>query len=83
MEISAQKLSALFDRLGLDSNDQAIRTFIDKHRPLPRQTPLHEANIWSQMQAAILEQAIKEDTNWTELVEQLEALLKDDEAKLK
>lgn len=83
MEISAQKLSALFDRLGLDSNDQAIKAFIEKNRPLPKQTPLHQATIWNQAQAAILEEALKEDANWAELVDSLEALLKDVESKLK
>ena len=82
MTTSAQKLTTLFDRLGLDSNDHAIQTFIEKHRPLPRSTPLHKANIWSQFQAAILEEAIKEDTNFAELVELLESMLKDNEARL-
>ena len=82
MTLSTQQLGVLFDRLGLDSDDQAIKTFIEKNRPIPRSTPLHEAGIWSQFQAAILEGAIKEDTNFAEMVETLEALLKDVEAKL-
>ena len=82
MEKTIQQLGILFDRLGLDSNDQAIKTFIEKHRPLPVQTPLHKANIWSQSQAAILEEAIREDTNMAELVDMLESILKDVEAKL-
>ena len=82
MTLPIRQLGALFDRLGLDSNDQAIKTFIENNRPIPRSTPLHEAGIWSQFQAAILEEAIREDTNFAELVETLEALLKDVEAKL-
>ena len=76
METPIHSLTSLFDQLGLDSTDQAIETFIDDHRPLPGNIELHMADFWSASQASFLKEEKDEDADWTEIVDQLDALLR-------
>ena len=69
-------LNALFDQLGLDNSDQAIEDFLYKHRPIPHQVVLHEADFWSPSQAAFLQQALEEDADWAIVVDSLDSRLR-------
>ena len=73
MDTSVHSLSTLFEQLGLPSTAAAIELFIALHQPLPPETRLAEALFWNKAQRAFLEEAISEDADWAELVDQLDA----------
>ena len=76
METPIHTLAALFDQLGLDSTDQAIDAFINRHKPLLGSVDLYQAEFWSPSQTAFLQQAKDEDADWAEIVDQLNAMLR-------
>ena len=76
MDTSNHDLPALFRQLGLNADAAAIRAFIASH-PLPADTDIEHAPFWSPSQAAFLKQALDEDADWAELVDELATLLQD------
>lgn len=76
MDTTAHNLSTLFEQLGLPADANAIKTFIHWHRPLDPKVPLHQALWWHPVQAEFLRQAIEEDSDWAEQVDELDALLR-------
>ena len=76
MDTTPHNLGTLFDQLGLPSDAVAIKNFIHWHRPLDPKTPLQQASWWTPAQAEFLTQAIGEDSDWAELVDELDALLR-------
>lgn len=77
MELYLHTLNTLFKQLGLASTDQAIQEFVDIHKPLPRGQLLYEADFWTPAQADFLKQAWDEDADWVEVVDMLDAQLRD------
>lgn len=67
----------LFAKLGLPNSDQDIDAFIEKHRPLPQAEPLANASIWTPEQAAFLREARQSYSDWAEVVDELNCLLRD------
>ncbi|MHC6803479.1 DUF2789 family protein, partial [Vibrio antiquarius] len=53
------------------------KDFINEHRHKRASAPLHEASFWTSSQATFLKQAIEEDADWAELVDQLDVMLRD------
>ena len=76
MDTTAHNLSTLFEQLGLPADANAITTFIHWHRPLDPKVPLHQALWWHPVQSEFLRQAIEEDSDWAEQVDELDALLR-------
>ena len=76
MDTTPHNLSALFDQLGLDSWEEAIQRFIDDHGELDQDTPLADAVFWTPTQRRFLQDAIACDSDWAEIVDQLDALLR-------
>jgi hypothetical protein len=76
MERPVHTLSNLFAQLGQPDDEAAIARFIDAHRPLPDGLQLHEASFWTPAQACFLREAIGEDADWAELVDDLNARLR-------
>ncbi|GAB4347014.1 MAG: DUF2789 domain-containing protein [Gammaproteobacteria bacterium] len=76
MDTSRHDLPALFRQLGLPDDEPAIWQFIEAHRPLPSTQRLEEAPFWSPAQAAFLREAVEQDSDWSEIVEELDALLR-------
>ena len=76
METHVHSLVSLFDQLGLDSSDQAIENFTTRNKPLPGNVELYQADFWTPSQASFLKQAKDEDADWTEIVDQLDAMLR-------
>ena len=76
METTPHNLSTLFDQLGLPSDALAIQNFIHGHRPFDPNTPLQQASWWTPAQAEFLKQAIEEDSDWAEPVDELDARLR-------
>lgn len=76
MELHQHGMVELFQQLGLGSSDKEIKQFVLEHRQRRDAVLLHEASFWSDAQAAFLKQAIEEDADWAELVDQLDVMLR-------
>ncbi len=76
MDTSAHNISSLFEQLGLAADEEAIRGFVRTHRPLAAAVSLDQAEFWSAAQAAFLREAIAEDSDWAEVVDELDAMLR-------
>ncbi len=76
MDLSAHTLATLFEQLGLPSTESAINEFIDQHSPLVPQLRLEEASFWNPGQRSFLMEAQAEDSDWTEMVDHLDAFLR-------
>lgn len=75
MDTSSHTLEGLFQQLGLSSNEIAIENFV-RNNPLPRDVPLDHAAFWSAAQAQFIRESLDEDSDWAEVVDQLDALLR-------
>jgi len=62
--------------LGLPSENDAIDEFIASHRPIAAAMPLAEAPFWSSGQAAFINEALNADSDWAEMVDQLNSCLR-------
>lgn len=76
MNTTNLSLGNLFQQLGLESSDKAIEEFLRKQAPLPKQLPLHQATLWNHSQALFLQEALQEDSDWSLVVDQLNARLR-------
>ncbi|AKH69885.1 Protein of unknown function (DUF2789) [Spongiibacter sp. IMCC21906] len=76
MDPEIHTMNTLFQQLGLNDGDDEVEKFIIRHRPLPRDMELHEASFWNKSQAEFLKQALKDDAEWAELVDELDARLR-------
>ncbi len=77
MEIDQHEMSDLFEQLGLGSSPQQIEDFIKTHRNKRDTTSIYEASYWTKAQADFLKQALEQDADWAELVDQLDVMLRD------
>jgi Protein of unknown function (DUF2789) len=66
----------LFAQLGLPNDDAGIQHFIASHAPLPADFRLPEAPFWTPAQAAFLREAILQDSDWVDMVDQLSVALR-------
>ena len=69
-------LVSLFKQLGLPNTNEAIKDFINRNSPVPSNLVLHEAEFWSASQSSFLKEAIDEDADWAEIVDELNILLR-------
>lgn len=69
-------MNSLFRQLGLPDSDEDVEGFIIRHRPIPRDLQLHEASFWKKSQADFLKQALDDDAEWAEMVDELDARLR-------
>jgi hypothetical protein len=68
--------SDLFAQLGLPADEPGIRQFIAAHTPLAADLELPLASFWTPAQAAFLREALLQDSDWAELVDQLSQALR-------
>lgn len=76
MENSHHRFSELFAQLGLSTDPQGIAQFLARHTPLADDVRLPDAAFWSPAQAAFLREALIQDPDWAELVDQLSEALR-------
>lgn len=69
-------MSDLFAQLGLPDADNEIDKFIHTHRPIEENLSLEDASFWNTGQSQFLREAINEDSDWAELVDQLDSRLR-------
>ena len=70
-------LKDLFAKLGLPNSESDIEAFIQRYRPLPQAEPLAAATVWTAEQAAFLREARQPYSDWAEIVDELNCLLRD------
>jgi hypothetical protein len=76
METPIHSIVSLFDQLGLDSSEEGVDNFIEKNGLLLGNKELHKASFWNSSQASFLKQALDEDADWVEIVNQLDVMLR-------
>lgn len=76
MDSAFHHLCDLFAHLGLAEEPARVREFIERHRPLAPEVRIEDASFWTPAQAAALRQALLEDSDWAEVVDQLSAALR-------
>jgi hypothetical protein len=74
MHTSTITMPQLFEQLGLKSSNLAIARFIKNHH-LPRDIALQSAAFWSPAQRQFIKDSLQQDSDWTEVVDQLGAQL--------
>jgi hypothetical protein len=77
LDTSHHRLRDLFAQLGLPNSPSDIEAFVLRHRPLPQAEPLYKAKCWNESQSAFLRDAISNDSDWAEVVDELNLLLRD------
>ncbi len=76
MDLSNHTLNSLFQQLGLPDSDREINDFIDQNKGIDKTIALHKANIWSPSQSAFIKESQEEDSDWTEVIDHLDAQLR-------
>ena len=76
MDTSKHTLTTLFEQLGLPSDQADIENFISRHSPLPAEIALQDAPFWSESQSHFLEEGLEDDSDWAEVIDELDALLR-------
>lgn len=63
-------MNELFAQLGLDSSDEAIDSFVEKHK-LAKEEKLTESNVWNDNQRMFLQEEWEKDAAWVEVIDDL------------
>lgn len=76
MQSGIHTFEELFQQLGLPSKPEQIDKFVQMHSPLQSHVPIEQAHFWNTGQINFLQEAIAENSEWAELVDQLDAMLR-------
>ena len=76
MDSAYNSMVNLFQQLGLPKKKKKIDDFIARHHCLSDGTRIEAAPFWSESQAEFIREALQEDSDWTEAVDQLDARLR-------
>jgi uncharacterized protein involved in type VI secretion and phage assembly len=76
MDTSKHTLTALFDQLGMPSDQASIDRFIERHSPVPAEIALQDAPFWSDSQSHFLEEGLEDDSDWAEVIDELDAQMR-------
>ena len=63
-------MNELFAQLGLDSSDEAIDSFVEKHQ-LAKDEELIKSDVWSDSQRMFLQEEWTQDAAWVETIDEL------------
>ncbi|CCQ11689.1 hypothetical protein PALB_25900 [Pseudoalteromonas luteoviolacea B = ATCC 29581] len=75
MDTTTPSLANLFAQLGLGNKRNQIDQFIEDHK-LPASTPIAQAYFWNHAQRHFIEESLKEDGAWSEIIDELDSLLR-------
>jgi hypothetical protein len=75
VDTSSHTMETLFQQLGLSSDPAAIENFIFNNH-LEESMPLDHAACWNAGQAQFIREALDQDSDWSEIVDQLDARLR-------
>lgn len=76
MDTSAHTMQMLFLQLGLPARPEDIQSFIESHKGLRPDVHLSEFDFWTPAQAEFLRAAIADDSDWCEIVDELDSSLR-------
>lgn len=76
MEHPFHPFRELFEQLGLGGSPDEIQSFLQSHSPLPHEVALPDAPFWTTSQAAFLSESLTDDSDWSEVVDALNAALR-------
>jgi len=76
MDTSKHNLSTLFEQLGLPSGAKDIEDFVARYSPLPSEVAIQDAPFWSESQSHFLEEGLEEDSDWAEVIDELDAQMR-------
>jgi hypothetical protein len=68
-------LNNLFEQLGLAADEGSIDEFIETHKGLSNELHIENAEFWTSAQASFIKNALTEDAEWAELIDQLNSRL--------
>ena len=74
MDTSKHTLSTLFAQLGLESSPAQIQAFVRRHK-LSAGMGLADAPFWNRAQASFLREAWRADSDWSDVIDELNTLL--------
>ncbi|NVK39833.1 MAG: DUF2789 domain-containing protein [Oceanospirillaceae bacterium] len=76
MDTSQHTMHNLFEQLGLPSDERNVEQFIRTHRLFSQDIRLDQATFWTESQAEFLREAFDEDSDWCEVVDELNTRLR-------
>lgn len=76
MHSDSHTFEELFEQLCLPNSPEQIDKFVKMHSPVQKHVALPYAHFWNAGQAQFIKEAISEDSEWCELVDKLDALLR-------
>ncbi|MFC6671773.1 DUF2789 domain-containing protein [Marinobacterium aestuariivivens] len=76
MDTSQHNMHNLFEQLGLPSGEREVEQFIRTHRLFSQDIRLDKATFWTESQAEFLREAFDEDSDWCEVVDELDSRLR-------
>ena len=76
MDAAHHTMQELFAQLGLADGPDDITAFICKNRPLPMTTRLFDAPFWNASQAALIQEKLQDDGDWSLLIDTLNTQLR-------
>lgn len=76
MDTSTHTTETLFEQLGLPSDSESIERFVLEHRPIPADIRIYEAPFWNQSQARLLREGLAANSDWAEVIDDLDARLR-------
>jgi len=76
MDTSQHTMHNLFEQLGLPSGEREVDQFIRTHRLFSQDIRLDQATFWTEPQAEFLREAFDEDSDWCEVVDELDSRLR-------
>ncbi|AEE22104.1 DUF2789 family protein [Paraglaciecola chathamensis] len=71
MENYHTTMGDLFEQLGLSGQEGDVEAFIETHKGLRQGVHIEDAEFWSKAQAEFIRNALLEDAEWAELIDQL------------
>ncbi|KKO47355.1 hypothetical protein WG68_01610 [Arsukibacterium ikkense] len=75
MDTSNHSMATLFLQLGLANQPQDIADFLAKHK-LAGHIALADAPFWNQAQASFIRESLKQDADWSEIIDELNTQLR-------
>lgn len=72
MDTSTHTVETLFEQLGLASDPASVERFIAERKPIPADIRLSEAPFWNASQARFLREGIAADSDWAEIIDDLD-----------
>jgi len=75
MDTSTHSMSTLFEQLGLPSDRRSIENFIAHNHMRDAAQLLQQHRCWNPSQARFIAEALEQDSDWAEVVDELNTRL--------